>query len=50
MVPTYFKRGRSVKDQIMALRAPMMSSGEGRGPVVGKIPLRTYKGEVPMSE
>lgn len=32
-----------------ALRAPIVSSGDGAGPAEGKIALKTYSGEVPMS-
>jgi len=47
---TYLRRGINVRDQTMALRPPITSSLGGTGPDVGQIPLRTYKGEVPISE
>ena len=47
---TYLQNGRRVKDQIMALIHPMISSFGGAGPEDGQIPLSTYKGDVPMSE
>jgi len=49
-VLTYFKSGKRVKDQIIALMPPMISSSGGMSPDEGQIPLRTYSGEVPMSE
>jgi hypothetical protein len=49
-VHTYLRRGRNVRDQTMALIAPMTSSLGGTGPDVGQIPLRTYRGDVPISE
>lgn len=40
-VRTYLRRGRNVRDQIMALIPPMTSSLGGTGPDVGQMPLRT---------
>lgn len=34
----------------MALMPPMISSSDGTGPLIGQIPFKTYKGDVPMSE
>jgi hypothetical protein len=47
---TYLSKGRRVIAQIIALIPPMISSWDGKGPVLGQIPFRTYRGEVPMSE
>lgn len=47
---TYFSKGKSVRDHIMALIPPMTSSSEGTSPVLGQIPFKTYNGEVPISE
>lgn len=38
---TYLIRGTSVKDQMIALIPPIMSSSEGAGPLEGQMPLRT---------
>lgn len=47
---TYLRRGSNVSAQRIALIPPITSSFEGTGPVAGQMPLRTYRGEVPMSE
>ena len=47
---TYLSNGNNVRDQMMALMPPMISSSEGTGPAAGQIPFKTYNGDVPMSE
>lgn len=47
---TYLQNGRRVKDQMIALIHPMISSFGGAGPDDDQMPLSTYKGDVPMSE
>lgn len=38
---TYFRSGRRVSDQTIALRPPITSSLEGTSPLDGQIPLST---------